>query len=51
MGSMAWPEEEYIGDPSAPDVIGLTLSGGGDRAFTASIGYLRYAECMVAVIA
>ena len=42
MDSMVWPEVEYIGTPSTTGGIGITLSGGGDRAFTASIGYLRY---------
>ena len=38
MRTMEWPEDFYLG--SDIEKIGMTLSGGGDRSYTASIGYL-----------
>lgn len=38
---LRWPENSYIEDATSADRVGMTLSGGGDRAFIASVGYLR----------
>jgi hypothetical protein len=42
VGSMQWPEDEYLegGADGRTDGIGMSLSGGGDRSYVASIGYL-----------
>ncbi|CAM9277883.1 unnamed protein product, partial [Ectocarpus fasciculatus] len=37
--TMTFPEDSYA-DISSKENIGISFSGGGDRAFTASIGYL-----------
>ena len=46
---LPWPENEYLEEGASPDRVGMTLSGGGDRAFIASIGYLRY-SCYNSVV-
>lgn len=38
--SAAWPENEYLPEASGPQ-IGICLSGGGSRSFSASFGALR----------